>query len=209
MSSLDPPPQPQNPFSTCRVRPGAIPFQFPPGSSPEQLVERLRANRWWGEVVGPHGSGKSSLLAALVPALQQAGCRILHIELHDGQRTLPIDLAQWRPGGQPALVIVDGYEQLSWWRRLLLKQRCRRSGLGLLVTSHKPVGLPHLFSTCTNLALAEQIVAFLLAGRSLLLGREELEKRFIAHQGDLRELLFDLYDLYERDKAAQPDAPEA
>ena len=55
----------------------------------EQLVARLAANGWWGEIVGPHGCGKSTLLEALKPAFRAAGCRIHAITLRDGQRRLP------------------------------------------------------------------------------------------------------------------------
>ena len=63
-------PSADNPFSTRYTRPGAIPFRFPPGTSADGLVEQLRRQQWRGAIVGPHGSGKSSLVAALVPPLR-------------------------------------------------------------------------------------------------------------------------------------------
>ncbi len=61
-----------NPFCTRWVRPGAIPFLFPPGENAEELADRLRQAGWWGEITGPHGSGKSALLAALTAAIEHA-----------------------------------------------------------------------------------------------------------------------------------------
>jgi hypothetical protein len=188
----------ENPFSTRHVRPGAIPFFFPPGQSAGQLVELLRSNEWRGEIVGPHGSGKSSLLSSLVPALENAGQSPLLIELHDGQRRLPVDLRRIDGLAENTVVIVDGYEQLSFLSRLQLKGFCRRRHLGLIVTSHRPAGLPLLFRTSASVTLAEEIVRFLLRGRPQLLGSNDLARRFEHHRGDLRELLFDLYDLYEQ-----------
>ena len=186
------------------MRPGATPFFFPPGQSAEGLVESLRGHGWRGEIVGPHGSGKSSLVSALIPALRSAGRTTLLIELHDGQRRLPVDLRRASDLGSDAVVIVDGYEQLSFWSRVQLKGFCRRRGLGLLVTSHQPAGLPPLFRTATSLALAQQIVGFFLQGRQELVGPDELARRFQRHRGDLRELLFDLYDVYEQRRGPQP-----
>ncbi len=190
----------ENPFSTRHTRPGAIPFFFSPGQNAEQLVELLRSEDWRGEIVGPHGSGKSSLLCALLPALQNAGRSTLLIELHDGQRRLPVDLRRVDGMTENTVVIVDGYEQLSFWSRLQLKGFCRRRRLGLVVTSHRPAGLPLLLRTSASLTLAEEIVQFLLRGQQRLVDASDLAQRFDRHRGDLRELLFDLYDLYEQQR---------
>ncbi len=188
----------ENPFSTSRVRPGAIPYLFPAGEDVGGLIDRLRANGRWGQIVGRHGSGKSALLATLIPALEQAGYRPLLVELHDGARRLPVDLARVPGLGQDTLVIIDGYEQLSHWSRWRLKRFCRQRGAGLVVSSHVPVGLPHLFSTSTSVQLACQLVGQLLGAGRWPISAEEVEGRFAAREGDVRELLFDLYDLYEQ-----------
>ena len=191
-----------NPFSTRYTRPGAIPFVFPPAVSAEGLVEQLRGQGWRGAIIGPHGSGKSSLVASLIPAIRRAGKEVQLIELHDGQRRLPVDL-DGREMADGSVVVVDGYEQLSWWNRLRLRSVTRRRGLGLLVTSHAPTALPLLFRTSTDLELAQAIVRSLLAGRAELVTREQLAHRFESRHGDLREFLFDLYDLYEERRPAE------
>ena len=187
-----------NPFSTRYVRPGAVPFLFPPGLSAAALADRLRGSGWRGQIVGPHGSGKSALLAALVPAIEAAGRGVCPIELHDGQRRLPPGFPPQGNPPEPAVVIVDGYEQLSRFSRFRLRRVCARLGLGLLVTTHRPVRLPELFRTRPDLALAQRIVDRLLAQDRSLVTPEEVADRFSARQGDLREMLFDLYDVYER-----------
>jgi hypothetical protein len=197
--------QAENHFSTRHIRPGAVPFLFPPGQSAEGLVELLRGKNWWGEIVGPHGSGKSSLLAAIIPALRDAGRSTLLVDLHDGQRRLPVDLRRIDGLGHDAVVIVDGYEQLSLWSRWRLRRFCRRRGLGLLVTSHQPAGFPLLFRTSTSPTLAQEIVRQLLQGRPELVDAAEVAQRFESRRGDLRELLFDLYDVYERQQRVDQD----
>ncbi len=197
MSRPDELPRRDNPFSTCRTRPGALPFQLPPGLSPEHLVERLRDNGWRGQIAGPHGSGKSALVASLIPAVERAGRQVLLIELHDAERRLPVDLRQVPALGPASLVIVDGCEQLARWNRFRLKRVCRRLGCGLLATCHRSLGLPELFRTSPSPEIACRIVERLLGDEQGLIAPEEVRQRFAVRQGDLRELLFDLYDVYE------------
>jgi hypothetical protein len=193
---------PENPFCTRRVRPGAIPFLFPAGQNVETLVQRLQEHGWWGEIVGGHGSGKSALLATLIPQIELAGRCTVFVELHDGQRRLPIDLNRDSRLRPPIVLIVDGYEQLSRWRQFLLKRDCRRRGLGLLVTAHASVGLPDLCRTAPTPELAERIVGQLMAGSSPPCTASELAASFASHHGNVRETLFDLYDLYEKRRSS-------
>ena len=90
MSGRGQPADVENPFCTSRIQPGATPFIFPPGDSISQLVDRLREDNWWGQIIGPHGSGKSALLATITAAVERAGRRAVLVELHDGQRRLLI-----------------------------------------------------------------------------------------------------------------------
>jgi len=188
----------ENPFCSRRVRPGAVPYRFAAGETAAGLVRRLRQSGWWGQIVGPHGSGKSALLAALVPAIEEAGRRTFAIELHDHQRRLPLSLRRTPGLGGSAVLVIDGYEQLSHWQRFRVKRFCRRHGPGLLVTAHTTVGLPELCQTAGNLQLARQIVEHLQRGYPPRVTSRDVAERFARHRGDLRELLFDLYDLYEQ-----------
>jgi hypothetical protein len=196
MSSVSPDNRFQNPFSTRRVRPGALAHVFASGQDAARLVERLAANGWRGEIVGPHGSGKSSLLAALLPAIVAGGRRPFVIALHDGERRLPVNLRRIPGLSASTLVIVDGYEQLGRWNRWRLGRLCSARGWGLLVTAHRPAGLPLVAQTSASLELAQTIVGRLLPSGSSI-GRQEVAERFAAQQGNLRELLWELYDLYE------------
>src|SRR5262245_4595947 len=96
-----------NPFSTRHIRPGALPYLFPPGESAAGLVDRLQAAGWCGQIIGPHGSGKSTLLAALVPALEAAGrmvvLRQIRADTKDLQ-SLPADLTA------ETQIVIDSYE---------------------------------------------------------------------------------------------------
>ncbi|MCE5268958.1 MAG: hypothetical protein LLG00_13855 [Planctomycetaceae bacterium] len=188
---------PENPFCTGRTRPGALPFLFPGDDDAGTLVRRLRQSRWEGEIIGPHGTGKSTLLASLLPELERAGQRPLSLELHDGERWLPLDPDRRHRLHPFTILVIDGYEQLRRLTRWRLRRLCHRRGWGLLVTAHVSVGLPAVFQTSTTPALTRRIVDMLLPGMPRPFTDEELVLCFARHRGDVREMLFDLYDLFE------------
>jgi hypothetical protein len=187
-----------NPFSTRHVRPGAVPFFFSPGESIQSLLDRLHSAQGWGEIVGPHGSGKSTLLCALLAALDADGQRSLLLRVTSGERRLPAEARRIRELPAGATLAVDGFEQLSRFRRCLLRRACRSRDLGLIVTTHESAGLPRLATLAPTLETAQRIVAALTAGRESPIADLEVAASFAAAGGNLRETLFALYDLYER-----------
>jgi hypothetical protein len=196
-----------NPFATRRVRPGAIPYLFLAGEGSARVVERLRDSGWWGQIVGPHGSGKSTLLATLLPELRRFGKAPLLVALHDGQRRLPSEASAGLRALPPGdgIAVIDGYEQLSRWGRFWLRRQCRRGGHGLLVTAHRPAGLPELLCTGVTLETAWRVLTHLLPDAKGLITAAGLDARLTVWAGNLREVLFELYDLYETQRRLPPE----
>ena len=95
------------------------------------------------------------------------------------------------------MVIVDGYEQLGWWSRWRLRRCCRHASAGLLVTSHHEISLPVIYRTEPSLAIVEQLTRQLLVSGLPLITPDDVARAFDHCQGDVRETLFALYDLYE------------
>ena len=188
-----------NPFSTRYVRPGSLAYQFAADASAPRLIERLARRRWWGQVVGAHGSGKSTLLHALVPLLEREGRTVLRHTLHVGQRRIPAAaLAGWRSWRATTQLVVDGFEQMAWLARRALQHRCRQTHAGLLVTAHRSMGLPTLVEVRCPLDTARQLVEQLVAERGATISSAEVDDLYAVHDGNVRELFFALYDLWER-----------
>ncbi len=186
-----------NPFATRFVRPGSLPYFFGDDDSDtiETLLVRLRANGWRGEILGPHGSGKTTLLVQLLQAARDAGQGIALFSLHDGQRRLPCD---WQSQiGSASCLAIDGYEQLGAWARWRLKRFCRGQGIGLVATAHVPTGLPTLYRTCPSLATARKVVQRLLPAGTEPPSDDELSHLLDVFHGNVREVLFALYDRHE------------
>jgi hypothetical protein len=190
-----------NPFATRHVRPGAVEFIFPPGLSAETIVRKLAAAAWRGAIVGPHGSGKSTLLETLIPRLEARGRRIIRRTLRAGQRSLAITTAERGDWNASTLLVVDGYEQLSWLSRRRLQWWCRRANCGLLATTHRATGLTTIFRTTVTPQLAEQVVRRIVRQDDEVLRRVDLPYLVERRQGDVRQLLFDLYDVYESQRS--------
>jgi ABC-type cobalamin/Fe3+-siderophores transport system ATPase subunit len=191
-----------NPFATERIRSGAIPYQFPDGEDAARLIERLRSAGWWGQIVGPHGSGKSTLLAALLPELARSAGEVHLARLHQADRRLPPAmhdaLGRTSAAAPRRLLLIDGYEQLSPWDRWRLQHRCRDVGYGLLVSTHRRLwGLPVLCRCRATADTAWRVVRYLLREQGCPFAPADLATRLAALNGDLRELLFELYDWYE------------
>lgn len=201
-----------NPFSTRYTQPGRLEYQFPADSNARQLVERLAAYSWWGQIVGPHGVGKSTLLQTLLPELTTAGRTVSWWTMSSGQRRWPAGLQvaarSWRAAAN-VLVVVDGYEQLGYLARWRLRRRCRQTGSGLLVTTHRPGNLPTIATLSCPLPTVQRLVAQLLNTNRGLISADDVSSCYAAHRGNVRETFFALYDLYElRRRSAQTRQPD-
>lgn len=200
-----------NPFATRFTRPGALAYRFTANdpASVDELLQRLEHHGWQGQIAGPHGSGKSTLLAMVIERLESANERVAAIALHDGQRRLPAGFGSDEGQGPPTLWIIDGYEQLGWPARLGVAWRRWRRGVGLLVTSHRPVrGLPVVCVTRATTALAQGL-AQQLAPAWAAAHHATIAAEFVRAGGDLRELWFRLYDLYEMHRPSDQAADES
>jgi len=192
-----------NPFSTRFTRPTVAEYLFEGDGNAAQIVAALENNDWRGCIVGPHGSGKSTLLHNLVPIFESAGVTPHIVSLNEGARTCDLpqenaDSSKTNDCSINAVLIIDGYEQLSWFGRRRVAKYVATHNWGLLVTSHQPCGLPVVYETKPNLATTRQIVARLQSQHSVAITPDELAASFHRQHGNVREVLFELYDLAEQ-----------
>lgn len=187
-------PDDSNPFSTSRVRPGALAFRFGDGRDARDVVRQFERCGGRGQITGPHGSGKSTLVQTLIPELRRAGWSVELWRIRPGAT---IEVTSVGESSARRVRIVDGYEQLNGWRRGQLKLWRWWHRAGLLVTSHADAGLPSLAETTATVELAQSIVSTLLADFPPLVDSRDVVEAYSRYPENLREVLFALYDLYE------------
>ncbi len=178
-----------NPFAVDRIQ--QIRYEAPKESW-ESLLARLTAMEYRAAIVGPCGSGKTTLCETLQPRLQQDGLQTqclfvsmdIHITWQDIQPVLalPFDV-----------ILVDGADHLSCWTWQRLKRRVFSCKRGLIVTTHQPGLLPTWHECRPSPALLERIVTHLVPDR--VIPKAQIDDLYDHCQGNIRDALRQLYDL--------------
>jgi hypothetical protein len=188
-----------NPFNTDRVL--RIRYELPDGDWPG-LLARFDRLRHRAAIVGPHGTGKTTLLEDLQEHLHARGVPTVALRLDSTHRTfargaLDACFARITPAH---IICLDGAEQLTRFAWAAFARRTRAAG-GLIVTSHRTGLLPTLIECRTSAHLLDRLVSRLLAATPAPPPPATLptpHDLFIKHRGNLRDALRELYDCYAR-----------
>lgn len=198
VSGADPRRAAVNPFSTRWTAPGRVAPRDGCGLPRDltALVIALRGGGGRGSIEGPHGSGKTTLLVALARLLAERG-ELAGLYRARSPGTAGAVIAGCCRSAPATTVCIDSWEQLGFLGRGAVLAATRILGIGLLVTAHRASGLPLLVRCTVTPDLLQDIVAA-LPDHGGCIGRSDVEQAFARHAGNLREALYDLYDLYER-----------
>ncbi|QDT69159.1 hypothetical protein MalM25_20870 [Planctomycetes bacterium MalM25] len=196
-----PPSRDANPFATCWTRPGALPYLETDRARPDDVVTRLAAAGWRGQLVGEHGSGKSALLQELSRLLNARGVVTVGCKATRGEHSLESPSGPEAPVGK--VLMVEGFERLTRRERSRLLKHWRELGLGFVVTTHRPLvdwwrPLPVLAALRPDERLLRRLFDGLTADRATPVAWADARRAFARRRGRLREVWFDLYDLHER-----------
>jgi DNA replication protein DnaC len=231
-----------NPFSTKNTSPGKIPYYFNKENfllsqnksldfrddfqtQNDELLQQLHQGLYHlylkfsnfgyrSQIVGQHGTGKTTLLIPLMNFLENCHHKIIFVSLHNHEFKFPIsfweDCKKVEEGfkkedetgytKKPPVVVIDGYEQLSINQKAKILRLCFIRKMGILVTTHQPVWqIPILFQTKSSPKILEEIVSYLLkkTGQTLPFDQSQYSTLFEQYHGNIRDIFFSLYDLYE------------
>lgn len=186
-----------NPFRAERL--DNLPYFFEDGKNSETAWEslwlQLENYHYRAAIIGAHGRGKSTLLDSFAAQLQSRGWHVRRLKLNDLQRNFDREI--WRDL-LPTLeardfILLDGAEQLSFWRWKLFLQHTKTAG-GILITSHRSGLLPTLFECRSSPQLLHSLIIYLDC-KMQETNEDQARALFEKHRGNMRDALRELYDL--------------
>lgn len=189
-----------NPFATRFTRPGRLP-PLDSAARPIDVEHVLAGLPRCGTtaIIGPHGSGKSTVLTHLVTALEHRGEPVAWHRLRSW-RDVPRLLLIVATAAPAATLCIDSWECAGAVAGGLARLLARVRGCRLVVTSHRAAGLAVLVDCRPTPAVLEALVAHLPdheAWYGQTIRAADIRDAFARHRGDIREALFDLYDRFE------------
>ena len=208
-SSLD-----SNPFSAAAVSGGRLPYFFAEPTAEKKLLQALDRHQWIGQIVGPHGSGKTTLTHHLWTHAKARFPSMVQVTIRGRSKVQ----RQATGEGSPCLFVVDGIERLSCVDRwLFLGGFSFRQRQGLLVTVHRPLPwLPKVFETTFDETVLNRLTSELLTtpfrtdfpdgDGDVFLGpqwKDFSSALLQRHGSNGREILMEMYDLYEANLSNQ------
>ena len=151
-----------NPFSTCFTRPGRVPFllsdsqgQVKPKTELTSLIDRFLSERCVGQIVGPHGCGKTTLCHTIADELHDIFPVVDYVAIRSGRDLETVRYGNLLTKGDkgdkgdressmvagPKLTIVDGAERLSLLQqRMIVANLAPGKGVGSKGVRSKGVG---------------------------------------------------------------------
>lgn len=187
-----------NPFSTRFVRPGTITW-VEGNVDVDRLVAQFEANQFCGQIVGPHGCGKSTLAHEVARRVCQRFATTRFVSI----RRIGLGLEVHSPGEplsvfRNTLLVIDGFQYLPLVQRWLLKRSCLKSDLGIIVTTHRHQRWPKMVTELKpTLDIFQQVCERLQLDVERKLDSRSIATAFALCDGNCREALMALYDKYE------------
>ncbi len=182
-----------NPFSSRNVE--ALTFRHAYIRFHE-IMHRLKNMSYRASIIGPKGSGKTTLIEQIGKELAGEGFHIKHLCLTIEKSKLSRSFLRnfYADLSPNDAILLDGAEQMPWLQWIFFNLKTKKAG-ALIITSHIPGLLPELLHTSTSPDLLHGLV-FELLGKDAMISRSYLENLFFSHNGNIRLVLRDLYDTW-------------
>ena len=178
-----------NPFASRCIE--GLEFRFGSGDGWCAMLARLESHNWRGAIVGPHGTGKTTVLEQIAPHLRARGFHPRLLALREGWRFRNVwKVFQRSASVAPVFILLDSAGRLTSLQWLLLRAVAGRTA-GLLVTQHSHGRLPTVLETKPSPELLRDLVGELC---TMDLHGPVVRELFRRHGGNIRECFRELYE---------------
>ena len=187
----------RNPFSTCFTEPGKLSYIFAEPEDQNRLLIEFERNGFKGQIVGPHGCGKTTLTMTLADHLPPQFSSIRRITLRkDGGIATESRLVDHHYLNKSTLFVIDGIENMPWLHRKVFLKFAQQASGGLLLTTHQPLkGIPVLLHINPTFTIFRRIVSHISPDHEFK--EYQLEQIFEQNDCSIRESLMSLYTLWQ------------
>ena len=190
----------RNPYSTCFTEPGKLPFIFSRADQLEHLLTEFERHGFRGQIVGPHGCGKTTLTMTLEPYLESRFTKIKRITIrNDGTVSGNIRKNGGQKQDMPTLFVIDGIENISWLQRKIFLKSIKMNVSGLLLTTHRAIkGIPVIHQITPSFEIFAKVVSLISPKHPT--DPQHLKRVFSQNNDSIRESLMSLYTIWEGDR---------
>lgn len=193
--------KPHNPFSVQHTGPDGLAYVFSAGESAGSVADEFERHGWTGELVGPHGVGKSTLLLTLAAQAERRGLAVVRWCCNDQTMRLPhgwqrvLDCVQ--------VCFLDGGERCVSREFHALRGACVLGKTGLVVSVHKSAGFALSRRVHVDPVVFEHLAQRLAAAVGCAIPPGMAAAFLARRSGCAREAFADLYRAWEDDAWAR------
>ena len=183
-----------NPFCTHWITPSSCEFNQRFNGEIQHVMQTMLDFGCRGQIMGPHGVGKSTLMHRICKQLKMEGLNPVQMNLDfqlvgNSNKKLLVKNCIW---------VIDRFESLTRRQQSRVIKHTKRQRIGLLVTAHRQLSLPVVARLSPNLDHAIAVVRNLQSRfGKVYLSDDDVRRLWPECQNDLRELLMACYDKWQ------------